>query len=393
MIKILFVNKFQEIGGSEVFLFELLKNLDRTKYTPIVVPIGETKSEALTIFKELAVKVYPDLFRKKIQNGPNYFKPLKNLVCPQGQKSPMEISAIFRLAQIVTKESVQILFYLDKHAALNLAPAAAILSKVPFLLGSFHTPNLQFSIFEKLLFYRNDLVICTSQYHKTYLMENLKIPEEKIKVIYNGIAPDRFKTTKNTKAELKEKYKISSNSEIVGIFARLVPQKNHDLFFRSAKIILNLEPDVQFLVVGEGPLKNHLVELCSELNISSNVHFIGFQKEIGGLLSLCDVSVLSSKDEFFPYTILESMLTGIPVVTTSVGAINEMIDDCQSGMLVPPDNPEKLAESIMKILDNPKFAKRISENAQQKVKSEFSSKKMSQQIEELFNSMNSVAKR
>lgn len=379
-INILLVNKFREIGGSEVFLLELIRNLNRRKYRPVLSLIGDTCDEAYRILAKEDIKLYDDLFRNKAKNDSG----LDRLFSPQGRKSPYDVTAIFRLARILKKEKIDILFYLDKHAALNLAPPAAFLAATPVLVGSFHTPGLRFSLIEKLLFPLTDIAVATSRFHREYLLEHLAIPPDKIRIINNGISPGRFTEVTNAN-RTKEMLGIPDPSPVGLIFSRLVPEKGHVIFLKCVRKVLESQSDAHFLVVGTGPERERLEALSKELNLAPNVHFLGFRDDIDLLLSISDFTVLASYSEFFPYTILESMLMGVPVIATRVGAIPEMIVHNRTGRLVPAGDADQLGEAIMDFIKDPARMQEMGKNARDHVLNHLTSEHMAAGFEDLFD--------
>lgn len=384
-INILFLNKFREIGGTEIFMTEIIKNLDRNTFNPVIVPIGETSPQAYDILRSLDVKVHADLIRgtRAIPASTNLKRRLVNFVSPQGQRTPLEPAAILRLARILLMDRIHVLFYADKHAALNLAPLAALLGGLPVLIGSFHTPGLKFSKIEKCLQPLTQGMTATSFYHKRYLTDQLKIPASKIHVLYNGISLSRFSEPLESN-RIREEMKLPSGTTVVGIIARMTDQKNHELLFKSARKVIAYLPDVWFLAVGDGPRKLFLEQYCKELGIADHVQFMGYRTDIGDILSVCDISALSSKDEFFPYTLLESMLKGVPVVSTNVGAISEMIEDGKSGLLVPPDNPTALADALIKLCSNRSLARSMGEESKKRVLANFTIRKMVNEFQKMI---------
>ena len=125
-INILILNKFREVGGNEIFILEILRHLNRDRYNPIIAPIGETSDAAHDLLNKAKVKIYDDLFRSSASEINPHSKNniiknvLSRVISPQGRRSPFDPGAIFRLADILKKERIHILFYADKHSSLNL---------------------------------------------------------------------------------------------------------------------------------------------------------------------------------------------------------------------------------------------------------------------------------
>ncbi|MCZ6594208.1 MAG: glycosyltransferase [Bacteroidetes bacterium] len=397
-INILFLHKFKVIAGAEMFLIELIKTINRAKFRPMVCLIADTCEHAYDILEKEKIKIFGDLLTNNDSKPKGFLGDkiasitfIKRFLNLQGKTLPCDIKAILNLTNILKREKIHILFYIDQHAALNLAPLCAILARTPLLIGSFHTQGLRISIIEKLLLSATDKFMVTSSYHGKYLVDFLHIPSEKIKVINNGISIDRFKKFSVNMLK-KENFAIDSDTSIVGIVARLVPDKCHEIFLESAVTILKVLPDTHFFIIGNGPERVRLEEMSIELNISSNVHFLGFREDIPSLLSLLDVSVLSSCAEFFPYSLLESMMMEIPVVATDVGAVSEVVYNGVTGILVPSKNSNALAEAILLLLKDRELAKKMGREGRKRVINRFSAQKMTSQIESIFQDLKNFKK-
>ena len=137
------------------------------------------------------------------------------------------------------------------------------------------------------------------------------------------------------------------------------------------------------MIVGEGPLESELKEQAMQLGIRGKVIFTGLRHDIPDLLHIADVSVLSSFIEGFSNIILESMAAGKPVVATDVGGNIEAVIDEETGFIVPPANSDKLANAVMKILDNKQLRIDMGRKAREHVE-RFSIQEMACQTDALY---------
>ena len=150
-------------------------------------------------------------------------------------------------------------------------------------------------------------------------------------------------------------------------------------------MVLKAYPDAVFLIVGEGRLLEKLQNQTIDLKISTNVIFIGTQNNIPEILNALDVFVLpSSKREGLGISILEAMATERPVIATSIGGIPEVVSDGETGILVPPEKVEDLAEAIIELLNYPDKAHTMGQMGGQKVREKFTTHRMLEEIEELY---------
>lgn len=173
-------------------------------------------------------------------------------------------------------------------------------------------------------------------------------------VIPNGFDCDRFKPDPAARLRVRKMLRIRDDSPVVGLFARYHPMKDHRAFLEAAALVAAEEPDALFILAGtEVSMDNHaLKKSVDELGISSRVRLLGQYDDMPALAASVDVVTLSSAwGDAVPNAIGEAMSCGIPCVATDVGDCADLIGD--TGVIVRPRNPRRLAEGILKLLKAP----------------------------------------
>lgn len=142
---------------------------------------------------------------------------------------------------------------------------------------------------------------------------------------------------------------------------RLSKEKGHADFIRGLAQLRRMEPGLSFraLIVGDGPERPDLERLCSTLNLTNVIQFLGYQKRIQPYYELADIFVLSSHSEGTPNVLLEAMASGTPIVCTAVGGIPELARNCIEVLMVPPKNPELLARAILDVIQDPTLSAQL----------------------------------
>jgi len=241
---------------------------------------------------------------------------------------------------------------------------------------------------EKKLMKRSDALIAVSMYTKKELTEFYDIDEEKIHIIYNGVDVQKFKPNKD-RAGLRRELGLEEKQKIILFVGRLYQRKGLDTLFQSiSKVVQNFK-DAKFVISGEGFRQNKekLLKLAEKLKIENSVLFVGYfpDEKLPDLYAASDIFVLPALYENFPFAILEAQATGLPVISTKVGGIPELVTNNKNGLLVEPANSEQLTEGIMILLENPEFAEELGKRARQLVKEKFAWPLITNEVVDLYS--------
>lgn len=227
-----------------------------------------------------------------------------------------------------------------------------------------------------LIMRRADKVIAVSE-EIAFNMKKQGISKKKITLIHNGIDFEKFINI-NTTDELRRTFGFNGTSKVIGTIASLTPEKGHIYLLEAAQQVIDRYPECCFLIVGDGGQRQFLEEKTSHLGLNEKVIFAGSRKDVPEILPMLDAFVLPSLKEGLPMALLEAMAAKIPVIASKVGAIPNIIEDGISGLLIPPENPDAVAEAINTILSDENSAKEMTRRGFQKVRDHFSSKKMAE---------------
>jgi glycosyltransferase involved in cell wall biosynthesis len=143
-------------------------------------------------------------------------------------------------------------------------------------------------------------------------------------------------------------------------------------FLKAAARVAPLFPEVGFLVVGDGPLREELTDLTRQLGLEQRVHFLGHRADARALIELLAVLVVPSFTEGSPLIILETMAAGVPVVASAVGGIPDQVRHGKEGLLVAPGDPGALGDALLRLLRDPAYARSLGEAGRERAASEFS---------------------
>lgn len=195
------------------------------------------------------------------------------------------------------------------------------------------------------------LIVTVSEYSSKKIVQFYDVDKTKIRIVPNGVDPQRFRP-----AEVGEKVKHSlgiNNKQCVLFVGALIPRKGLPFLIEAAKQIVKERSETAFVVVGNGPLKNHLISHLEKVNLSDNFAFLGEVNEnvLLALYNCADVFALPSIQEGQGIALLEAQATAKPVVAFNVGGVHEAMLDKETGLLVKPDSRE-LADVILRLLSD-----------------------------------------
>jgi glycosyltransferase involved in cell wall biosynthesis len=243
--------------------------------------------------------------------------------------------------------------------------------------------RLALLLVERLLSRITDRLVAVSEGECEVVVRNKVAAAEKVEIIVNGLDFSEFRGQVDRKAKAKE-LGIDNHYRVVGMVARIVAQKGFQYFLRAAEIVLNRFPDTIFVLVGDGERRNEAEALVKSLNISGRVVMTGNREDIPAIYSVFDVFVLPSLWEGLPYAVLEAMAMGKPVIATRIPGIEELIDDGQTGCLVPPGDAASLSEAILMLLGDTERANQMGRAAQRAVREKYRLETQIRKLENLY---------
>jgi glycosyltransferase involved in cell wall biosynthesis len=312
----------------------------------------------------------------------------------------------WRFAAYLRSQRIQIMHSYNFYANMFAIPAARM-ARIPVVLASIRdrgvylTPKQKLA--QKAVCRLADRILVNAESIREWLLEQ-GYQESRISVIKNGVDMSRYTGTSNS-SHIRRDLDIPESAPIVVLIARLNPQKGVDEFIRAAAMLKRSHPNARFLIVGaklqyqEGVFSqdqkylDELQQLADDLGVGDNVIFAGHRNDTPEILAEAAISVLPSHSEGLSNTLLESMAAGVPTVATNVGGNPELVKDHFNGILIPVKSPARLAQAIQEILDDPRLANRLGNQARMMASNEFSLEKMTADTERLYRAELSLNRR
>ncbi|WP_050616530.1 glycosyltransferase [Bacillus testis] len=322
MKKVLHIISGGETGGSRKHVTTLLEQYPRDSVTLLVFQEGALSQEA----REKGIHV--ELLQ---------------------QKSRYDLSILKRLAAFIREGNYEIVHSHGPRANLFISLIKKQMDAV--WVTTIHSdPKLDFMkgglkgrVFTALNLHamkKIDVFFAVSERFKENLAA-LGIPAERIHTIYNGI---EFIEPIEPNGDLQKELHLNDQDFVMTMVARMHPIKGHDIVLKAMKQIN--DPSIHLVLVGDGPIKEEVISMAKELGLSGNVHFLGFRKDIEQIYSNSHIALLASHSESFPLALLEGANQKLPLISTDVGGVKQLIPSEEYGWVVPVNDPNAYAEAI-----------------------------------------------
>jgi len=371
VIRIAYVLRAEERGGVEEHVLSIVKSIDCDRFKPYVV----ASVKLLELMGEELASAGADILPLKITG----FADLKGM------------RAFYRFLRQNHIDIVNTHMFI---ASLYYSPIAW-LAQVPVLLETSHGVEkwrLSKGFLKRHSFIVDRMVSClqsrilaVSHACRNDLIKIKKIPAKKITVVQNGrdlksftpLAPER-------RHDLRKRWGLRDDDFVFGVMARLDFQKGHDYLFEAVRFVLQRRQDFKLLIIGDGVLRDQLMRRMFDLSIQDHVLFTGFQSDIQGYHGILDVNILPSLYEGLPLGLIEASAMECPVIATHVDGTPEVILDGQTGILVPPHDPQSLADAMLYALEHKEKLIQMGKNGRKFVKKHFNLERQIVETEALY---------
>jgi ADP-heptose:LPS heptosyltransferase/glycosyltransferase involved in cell wall biosynthesis len=290
---------------------------------------------------------------------------IKHYKIPVDKKSLFSLFLVYRISKLIAKDKPDII-----HAR----------SRVPAWISFFATRNKKCHFITTAHgIYGNKVssevmgwgkfVICPSKIVARHMKERFGVPEEKILIIPRWVDLNKFKFTD---------YQSRIENNFIVAVGRISPTKGYQYLIDAFRKVVRFKPYLKLKIVGSADKNksgylDYLKTLVTRFSLNYNVEFTGFSQNIEDVLAGAKILVAPSViEEAFGRVVIEAAACGVPVIATKVGGFEEIIDDKKDGLLVPPSDVDSLSEAILKLVNDPKIAQKLSTQAREKVSEYYS---------------------
>ena len=361
-IKVLYLSHTYLVGGAEEMVLNLVRRLPH-RYQPGVVaihsagPIGEEIRKTGVPFHVLSLE--PGLLR------------------------PFDVLKLRDFLQVLQPTIVHT-FLLTGSL---YGRFAAMMAGVPIVIGTevniYENKRPSHARFEEWLMRGTDAVIASAKSVKDFYVGQVGADAAKVEVIYNAVDWSQLETTMS-RDQLRASIGVPQDVIAAGIIARLTEQKAHRVLFEAMAQHASLQ-QLHLVVVGDGDLRESLTHLVEALGLRQRVHFVGARRDLGNILNAIDLFTMPSLWEGLPLSLVLAMGAGLPVVTTRVAGIPEVVQHDVSGLLVSPGRSDELADALSRVIEDASLRRRLGDQARAFVTPRFGAEKYVDSISGLYD--------
>lgn len=373
-VKILETIRQGKIGGGETHVLDLVRGMDRSQFEPVVLSF--TPGPMVDQLRSQGVKTY-------VIHTTKPFNPF----------------VVGKVKRLLEEEDIQLVHAHGTRSCSNVYRAARALN-LPLVYTvhgwSFH-PSLHPLMFkaryksEDLLTEASTLTINVSKANQDEGRQYF--PLRKSEIVYYGVDTNRFDPESSSLVDLREELGLPKDKTLVGFVARMTTQKDPLTMMEAINLVAKKTRDVHFLMVGDGELKEQALAKVQDYGLEDAVTFTGFRQDVPNVLHTIDVYVLPSLWEGLSIAMLEALSMGKTALVSDVCGNVEAVTHEQNGLHISPQNPQALADAILRVHADPVFAQQLGDAARQTVLKQFSLPVMVANTEARYRKLLGIASR
>ena len=366
-VAVLFVHGITEIGGAERELLVMLDRLPQRGYRPIVVCQDRGP---------LVVELERRGIETRMAPMPPWRKLFAYLNRPAAVRALHDVIAAVRPAVIHVNDIWWVPQTLRAVAGLPAVPIVAHVRQ------EIEPPKVRRYELEQA-----GLVFPVSRQIQRSL-EKGGVRPERLQTLYSGLDMTRVMDQKSG-LDARRRFGIPAEAPVLGTVANLFERKGYEVMIEALPMIVNASPAVHYLIVGSGDAayEARLKAMVEILGLESRVHFAGFQESVYPCLAAMDLYVHPALMEGFGIAVLEAMAMRKPVVATATGGLPEIVQEGETGMLVPPGDADALAKAVSSLLQDPARCRQLGEAGRTRVAAHFTVEAMMDQLVSGYESL------
>jgi glycosyltransferase involved in cell wall biosynthesis len=300
--------------------------------------------------------------------------------------------SMFELARILRREQVALL-HAHQYTPFFYALMARLLGRQVPVLFTEHGrhfpdyPRRKRVLANRLLLRRCDRVVGVGESVGQALIANEGLPPHRVEIIHNGIDCHAFASRGTDRRALRDELGVAAGDLVLVQVARLDYLKDHATAIRTMERVIARIPTAKLFLIGDGPERGTLEQLIRQRKLTDCVRLLGSRNDVARLLSTADLFLLTSISEGIPLTVLEAMSAGLPIISTRVGGIAEVVSDGVTGFLAAAGDDLTLSEHVLRLGADPALRSHMGDQGHLRARTFFSEVRMHNSYQRLYEEM------
>jgi glycosyltransferase involved in cell wall biosynthesis len=306
-----------------------------------------------------------------------------------GRRAGLDWRCAWRLARRLRAESADIVHAHQYSPFVYSAAARRFYRRLSLLftehgIGDHDRRRRKRLIFNRIALENKDHVTAVGEAVRQSLVDYEGFPAHRVETIYNGVDIDVYTPSAEDRSAVRATLGINPNEFVVIQVARMCPIKDHMTAIDAVDRLRSRRVAVRLLLVGDGPLAPVIRRTIKERRLNEWVSPLGLRHDIPRLLRAADAGLLTSLSEGIPLSLLESMATGLPVVSTAAGGVSEVVEHNRTGLLAPVGDSEALADALQRLRGDVVLRRQLSVSGRESVQKHFSQVQMCESYQRLY---------
>ena len=355
-------------GGIETALLNWMKTFDRNRFQVTLFCFsnpGKTEQPFIDVAKSYGFNVQ---------------------TIPWNRKKPV-FKAARLLAQAVREQKIEIIHSHNTYANLvtlftaRIAPIRTVTTL--YVWGNFGFVRNALQWADRLMMRWFDVVSahCKETYTRTL---ELGYPADRLKLFVCGYETNPVSMTGSERNEGRAALNCSSSDFVFVNVARFWPEKAHDILLEGFRLVLRQHSNARLWLLGSGPEESSVRNMVEQMQLQDSVQFLGFRSDLERILAMSDVQVHPSDMEGVPLAVCAGLAAGLPVLATEVGGLSEIIRSGENGILIPPRDSQRLAQEMIRLLEDAQFRHQLGEAGKDFIQEEYSLKAAARHVEQSY---------
>jgi glycosyltransferase involved in cell wall biosynthesis len=307
-----------------------------------------------------------------------------------GRRSGVDLRCAWRLARLLQKYHID-LVVAHQYTPFFYGMTARLFGRNRPIVFVEHGrsfpdyPRPKRMMFNRWMVRRHDRLIAVGNDVRRALVENEGLPPERVEVIYNGVDLNPFQPDAARRLKNRQELDVASKAFVITQVARLDALKDHLTAVRTMAELVKSVPHARLLIVGDGPERESIEAEIEKLGLREHIRVLGLRKDVPRILSASDAMLLTSVSEGIPLTLIEGMGAGLPIVTTDVGGIREVVCEDETALMAPAGDATLLAKHLERFARDPDLRKQFGDGGYRLAHEKFSEEVMHAQYARVYD--------